>query len=360
MRNPAAEPGKRIAVSSIPPACQGFADTIAELEEQILSEQGDLEGLAGSAKWAALGRIAALRRQLNQARSDLSVCVLTNAPGYETTVIIYDLAGTIGLPGQGRVWRLIAPSFQQEVELRSIQGDRISFIQDPAIGGASIGISINEEPNPAFPGPLFRSGPLTSLPPGAPANPGGLIEIGTDSRGTAISATAINAAAAAAPLPTVPPGIAVATRTITLGAGSATLAATGTAAATIPFIGTVAVPFTYTLTFSIVPSSNMNDVTEICVVVSLGATLTTPLGGFIAFVFNILSSAVEPTITAGVVSAVQTVINAGIVSAAPTALGRPLRPGVDVISMRRVRISPGPTGTVTFVPAVGAYGGIFP
>jgi hypothetical protein len=347
-------------VSSIPPACQSFANTIGELEEEIRGEQEGLKGLAGSAKWAALGRIAGLRRQLDQARRDLNLCVLTNAPGYETDVAIYDLAGTIGLPPQGRIWRLSPPSFQQEVEVRTVQGGRISFIQGPAIAGASIGISINEAPNPAFPGPLFRSGPLPSLPAGAPANPGGLIEIGTDTNGTAISATAVNAAVAAAPLPTLPTGITVATRTITLGAGSATLTATGTAVTAIPIIGTVAVPFTYTLIFSIIPSSNMNNLAEICVVVSLGATLTTTLGGLLGLLFNFLASTLEPTVTASVVPAIQAAINAAIASAAPAALGRPLRPGVDVISMRRVRISPGPTGAITFVPAIGAFGGIFP
>jgi hypothetical protein len=351
---------EEIAVSSIPPACQGFADTIAEREEEILAEQDGLEGLAGSEKWAALGRIAALRRQLDQAKRDLNLCVLTNAPGYATDVVIYDLAGTIGIPAQGRIWRLSPPSFQQELEVRTVQAGRISFIQGPAIAGASIGISINEAPNPAFPGPLFRSGPLPSLPAGAPANPGGLVEIGTDTTGTAISATAVNAAVAAAPLPALPPGITVTGRSLTLGAGSATLTATGTAATAIPIIGTVAVPFTYTLIFNIIPSSNMNNLAEICVLVSLGATLTTTLGGVIGFIFNLLAPTLEPTITATVVPAIQGAINAGIASAAPAALGRPLRPGVDVISMRRMRISPGPTGAITFVPAIGAYGGIFP
>jgi hypothetical protein len=347
-------------VSSIPPACQAFADTIAELEEEILAEQDSLEGLAGPEKWATLGRIAALRRQLDRAKRDLNLCVLTNAPGYATDVVIYDLAGTIGLPAQGRIWRLIPPSSQQQVELRTVQAGRISFIQGPAIAGASIGVSINEAPNPAFPGPLFRSGPLPSLPAGAPANPGGLIEIGTDTNGTSVSAAAVNAAVGAAPLPTLPSGITVTTRAVTLGAGSATLTATGTASTAIPIIGTVAVPFTYTLTFNIIPSFNMNNLAEICLVVSLGATLTTTLGGLIGLIFNVLASTLEPTITATVVPAIQGALNAAIVSAVPAALGRPLRPGVDVISMRRVRISPGPTGAITFVPAIGAFGGIFP
>jgi hypothetical protein len=352
--------GEEIAVSSIPPACQPYADRVAELEDEIRGEQEGLAGLAGAEKWAALGRIAALRRQLTQTQRDLNACVLANAPGYQTDVVIYDLAGTIGLPAQGRIWRLSPPSFQQQVELRTVQGGRISFIQGPAIAGASIGISINEAPNPAFPGPLFRSGPLPSLPAGAPANPGGLIEIGTDTNGTSISATAVNAAVAVAALPPLPPGITVATRTVTLGAGSATLTAGGTVATTVPIIGTVTVPFTYTLTFNIVPSGNMNNLAEICIVSSLGASLTTTFGGLIGFIFNILATTLEPTVTASVVPAIQAAINAAIVSAAPAALGRPLRPGVDVVSMRRVRISPGPTGAITFVPAIGAYGGIFP
>ena len=359
-RGSALKPGREIAVSTIPPPCQGFADTIAQLEIDIAAEQEGLKGLAGAEKWAALGTIAGLVRNLNDAKRDLNQCVLKNAPGYQTDVVIYDLAGTIGLPAQGRIWQLSPPSGQQQIELRTVQGGRVSFIQGGAIPGASIGISINEAPNPLFPGPLFRSGPLSSLPAGAPANPGGLIEIGTDTRGTAISATAVNAAVASAPLPGLPAGVTVATIVVTLGAGAATLTATGTATTALPIFGTVVVPVTYTLTFTIIPSFNMNNVAEICLVVPSGATLTTTLGGFLGLIFGLVAPAIEPTITATVVPAIQAALDSGIVSAAPAALGRPLRPGVDVISMRRVSISPGTMGSITFFPAIGAYGGIFP
>ncbi|MGH7129092.1 MAG: hypothetical protein ACREIV_11025 [Planctomycetaceae bacterium] len=104
----------------------------------------------------------------------------------------------------------------------------------------------------------------------------------------------------------------------------------------------------------------MNNVAEICLVVPSGATLTTTLGGLLGLIFGFVAPAIEPTITATVVPAIQAALNAGIVSAAPAALGRPLRPGIDVMSMRRVSISPATMGSITFFPAIGAYGGIFP
>jgi hypothetical protein len=330
------------------------------LEGEIAAEREGLKGLAGPEKWATLQLIAALVRQLGEAKKDLNNCVLKNAPGYETDVVIYDLSGTVGLPTQGRLWELSPPSGQREIEARTVQGGRITFVHGGASAGASIGISINEAPNPTFPGPLFRSGALSSLPAGAPANPGGLIEIGVLSA-IPFPAAALNTAVTAAPLPGLPAGLTIATRATTLGAGTATLVVTGTFVIAEPILGTVTLPFTYTLTFSIVPSMNMNNVAEICVVVHSGpGALTTPIGGLIGFMFGFVAPTVEPTITGTVVPAVQAALNAGILSAAPSGLGRPLRPGIDVISMRRVAISPGTMGSVTFFPAMGAYGGIFP
>jgi hypothetical protein len=253
------------------------------------------------------------------------------------------------------MWELTPPTGQFATETRTVQGGRIQFIHGGSIPGRSIGISIHDAPNPTFTGPLFRSGPFASLPPGSPANPGGLIEIGIPAPATITSA----ALSAGLPPPTslpVPAGVTVTSLTLTLGTGAATLTVSGTATASLGILGAVSLPFTYTLTFSIAPSFNMNDVTEICLVVPTGpGTLSTALGGPFSLFLAALSPFIEPGLTASVVAAVQGVLNTTIVATAASALGLAALPAGVVISMRRVVVTP--TG-IGFFPALGAYGGL--
>ena len=113
----------------------------------------------------------------------------------------------------------------------------------------------------------------------------------------------------------------IASLTLKLDPGKATL----TVGLIISFIlgpfGTTALPLTYTLPFTIVPSSNMNDVTEICLVVPSGPdTVTAPLGP-LALVVGPILPLLAPQIRAVVVSTLQTSVNGSILSAAAGAVG---------------------------------------
>jgi len=184
----------------VPIQCQSYADEIARLTEEKESLQEGVSELAGSAKWQRLAGIRELVQQIAQQQRALDQCVLQNAPGYETDVVILPAPGaTVSLPAEGQLWELQPPSGQREIESRTTIGGRIKFVHAGSIRGASIGISIREPASSTSNGPLFRSGPLASLPPGSPADPAGLIEIG------AVPAVLVKSAdLAALPLPSVP------------------------------------------------------------------------------------------------------------------------------------------------------------
>jgi len=335
----------------VPPECQPIADEIAKLKEEI----EPVEGLAGAEKWAALQKNANIRRVIIQKQSMLEQCILLHSPGYETEVVILDLTGSTVSPGEGRLWQLMPPTVQSVVETQTVQNGRIKFLHGGSNPGHSTGISIQDSPNPTFTGPMFRSGPFASLPPGSPANPGGLIEIGVPAPAPVSSAMLSAGLPAPTALP-VPAGVTVTALTLTLGAGTATLIAGATVTVSLGIFGTLNLPLAYTLTFGIAPSFNMNDVTEVCLVApTVPAVITTSLGGLFSFILSLISPSIEPGLTSTVVSAVQGALNSTLLSTAASALGLAALPAGVVVSVRRVVITP---SGITFFPALGAYGGL--
>jgi hypothetical protein len=312
--------------------------------------------------------------EIMQQQRALEQCILRNAPGYETEVAILPASGaTVSLPAEGQLWELRPPSGQREIESRTITfpGGRIKFVHAGSISGASIGVSIREPASSTSNGPLFRSGPLASLPPGSPADPAGLIEIGA-----AASVVVSSATLAALPLPSVPfspPGTplpititAIAPRT--LGTGTITIAVGGTAIVSQTLLNTIGlgtivgpgvsmpVGFVYTPTFGLVPSANMNDVGEAIVVVASGpGTLVaaTALGPGFDLVLNLIAPLVEPVLRPFATNAIQGPLNAAIPPLAASALGLPSVPPGVVLSLRRIVITP---SGVSFFPSMGAYG----
>src|SRR6266498_482259 len=127
----------------IPIQCQTYADEIARLTAEKKSLQEDVSELTGSAKWQRLAGIRDLVEQIAQQQRALEQCILQNAPGYETEVVILPAPGaTVSLPAEGQLWELRPPSPQREIESRTIVGGRIKFVHAGSIRGASIGISI--------------------------------------------------------------------------------------------------------------------------------------------------------------------------------------------------------------------------
>jgi hypothetical protein len=341
---------------NVPPACKVFADQVTQLEQEIAAEQASLTGLSGHEKWATVARIGALRSRLINANAALTQCLSTNVPPYATNVVLFDLTnGSVVLPLQAHLWRLKFP-VQQVIETQTLQGGRVTFAAGGSIVNASIGISVTEAPNATFTGPLFRSGAMNTLPAGAPGNPGGLIEIAA-APAAQVSSAQVTAAAAAAPLPALPGGAVVTTRTVSLSPGLATLSIGGFVPVSVPIIGGFTIPFSYSLPFTISPSGNMFDTTEICVIVPSGSATFAFSGPINVLGIGVFGPLLANKLTEVVVPVLQKGMNATIASMAPSVIGRPLRPGVDVISARRVSIA---SAGVTLVLALGAYGGLGP
>lgn len=335
----------------VPTQCQHIADEITTLE----GERESVKGLTTHEKWAALHRNALILKQITQKRAQLEQCVASNTTGYETEVVVLDVTGAAVLPADGRLWNLAPPATQAVVESKSVHNGRISFVHAGSIPNRSIGISIHEGANPTFNGPLFRSGPFASLPPGSPGDPAGLIEIGIVA-GVPVSSAALMASLPPASSIPVPTGVAVTSVALSLGSGTATLLVGATLTASLGFLGPLIIPFTYALTFAIAPSFNMNVVTEVCVLTPTGAgSITTPLGGVANFILGFIAPSIEPMLTTTVVGAVQGALNSIIIATAATAVGLPALPAGVVVSMRRIVITP---AGVSLFPAVGAYGGL--
>jgi hypothetical protein len=162
----------------IPLQCQTYADEIARLtaEKQDLLE--DVSDLTGPAKWERLAAIHNLAEQISQQQRALEQCVLHNAPGYETEVVILPAPGAmVSLPSEGQLWELRPPTGQREIESRATAGSRIKFIHADSVGGASVASTSASPPAPC-PTAHCSAPALWPLPPGSPGDPAGLIEIG--------------------------------------------------------------------------------------------------------------------------------------------------------------------------------------
>jgi hypothetical protein len=360
----------------IPIQCQTYADEVARLTEEKTSLQEDLSDLTGPARWERLVAIRDLAEQISQQQRALEQCVLHNGPGYETEVAILPAPGaTVSLPAEGQLWELGPPTGQREIESRTMAGNRIKFVHAGSVGGASIGVSIREPPSSIATGPLFRSGPLASLPPGSPADSAGLIEIGVTA---AIRVT--SAALAALPLPSVPfspltaplPIIITAIAPPALGAGEITVGVGGVVTVPSTLLNTIGlgnitgtglamtVGFAYTLAFRLVPSANMNNLGEVVLVVpSRSGTLTavTTMGRPLDVALNLIAPMVEPVLRPFATDTVQGALDTAVAPMAAAALGLPSVPPGVVLSLRRIVITP---SGISFFPSMGAYGGLLP
>jgi len=342
----------------IPAGCQTIADEIDGLEQELQTAQQGVADLTGAEKWQEIQEIGRLVGKIEEKKRDLQECIFRNVPGYETEVAVFDLAGDTTLPYVGRLWSLPRGAVQREVESATVQGRRVSFRTAGSIPEATIGISIHDGASSPSTGPLFRSGLLASLPPGAPADPAGLIEIGVP----APPAVPISQAMITASLPAPPfsvPGASHPTTvtglTVTLGApavGTATLGVDATVTPGFPVIGDL--PVSYTLTFAVAPSINMGATDEVCVV-------TAPTPGMLSTIapaqpaLSLVAASIEPELRENVVRTIQSAINTTILARTAAALGLTALPSGVVVSMRQVRITP---AAVTLLPALGAYGGL--
>jgi hypothetical protein len=274
---------------------------------------------------------------------------------YSTQVTLIDLSGAIPQPLAARVWELWRvidgngriQHVQSATEAALVPGGVVSVSAGPSYLDSSrheIAITVGVDGEP---GPLFRSGAYDTLPPGAPADPDGLIEIYAPAE-----PVRLRAADLAAMLPAVPlalgGGVTITGLTVGLGEGTLTVSATGTQSlAFLPPAG-----FTYALTFSITPSMDLFDLGNVFEIVPTGpGVLTPPAVGMIAGLLGTTESEIRVDVITGLTSVLDSAAN----DAAAAVLGVPeLALGV-VVSVRKVVITP---AGVALFPAMGAYGGV--
>jgi hypothetical protein len=261
---------------------------------------------------------------------------------YSTDVTLLDLCGVSSLPLTGRLWRLVPPTGQTVLETTTTAGSRLGFSANSSLG-ASVGVSLNTA---TLPGPLFRSGPLAVLPAGSPANAAGRITV-TVPCPIGLNAAALNSLAGSVALPPMS-GVTISSVGLIPGSNALTLIVGGTGTS-----GPFTAPFTYTLTFGLTPSTNMNNPAEVVLVAPTGPGTIT-FGGFWGGLLNsVLAPSVGPSITSSAVPAIQGGVNSAILTSAAGAFpGGSLPPGATV-SMGRVVITP---SGASFTAAVGWFG----
>jgi hypothetical protein len=346
---------------AVPPECSGLNQEVNQLIEVTSNWPIEDSGLP------KLG-LAVQLRQLAEKRGALAACLDQYPSGYHTQVVVRDLSAggaTPFLPVRAVRWELApASGLQHVLEIQAVHDQTVSFWGTGAAGAErSIGVSVHDAPNLRFPGPMFRSGALSALPPGAPENPAGLIEIGIPKSPPPIQVTTINSMlpAVGAVLSTTPlVTVAAPAPTVTLSAdtadtpGTATLQLSGMAQ--IP--GSVTVPFQFSIAFKVTPSADMNAATTVCeVAATTSPSLTTTAPEPLASLFAAAAQVLAPLLTDTVFSLVQDkVMNPAILTAVAGAFGLPAVPAGVVVSMRSISIH---STEVRFFPALGAFGGLF-
>jgi hypothetical protein len=275
---------------------------------------------------------------------------------YTTEVTLLDFSGSVTLPLIGKLWELSTVidgqgsvrNISLENESVTVQNGAVSFADGPTYldrNNHSIAISIEETGGM---GPLFRSGGFDTLPPGAPTDPNGLIEIMVPVNSVTVPAASLSTILPTLPL-SLPDCIVITGLTLTLGAGSITVVATGTKCVPIPL---PAIGFTYTLNFNIVPSFEMKDTTTIFDIIPIGAGTLAPSGvAFLAGVFG----TTEVEIRLRVIRSIQRMLSNSALVAAASTIGAPTLPEGLILSVRRVLIT---SSGIAIFPVVGAYGGI--
>jgi hypothetical protein len=351
---------------AVPPECNDLNKEVDQLIEVI--DDWPIED-SGFPKPG----LAVMLNQLADKKAALDTCIAQHPRGYQTQVVVRDFStggSTLSLPVRGIRWDL-APGggLQHVLEGNSVENQAISFWgTGSATPDRSIGLSFHDAPNILFQGPLFRSGPMPALPAGSPENPAGLIEIVIPNPPPPIDVAPINSVlpAVGTVLSTSPPvSVAAPAPTLTLSSagsedtsGTATLQLSGTVQLSDSPIGSVTVPFQFSVTFTITPSGDMNAVTRVCKLTATApARLTTsapePLGSF----FSLFAHTLTAMLTDRVFDLIQdSILNPAILRAVAGAFGLTDLPAGVVVSMRRVMILP--TG-VAFFPALGAFGGLF-
>jgi hypothetical protein len=347
---------------TVPPECSALDQEVNQLIEVTSDWPIEDSGLLRSG-------LAVQLHQLADKKAALAACLAQHPLGYQTQVVVRDFSTgeTMLFPPVRAVrWELTpASGLQHVLEIQAVQDQTISFWGTGSPGpGRSIGVSVHDAPSPLFPGSLFRSGALPALPPGAPGNPAGLIEIGIPKPPPPIQVTTINSMlpAVGTVLSTTPVVVTVAAPAPTVSLSADTDDAPGTA--TFQLNGTVelpassgAIPFQFSVTVTLAPSSDMNVPAKVCKVAapsppSLTSTAPEPL----ASLFAVVAQTLGPLLTDRVLGLLQdSVLNPAVLAAVAGTFGLHALPAGVVVSMRGITIH---STEVRFFPALGAFGGL--
>lgn len=337
-------------MNGIPTQCKAIKTELEELEAEKAGLQSQLPGLAGREKWEALQEIANITRRIVATGDRLNDCIRAFAPAYRVGVVVLDFVpqGSVVLPVTGHLWYLSPPTGQNLMESVPTQNDICDFVRSPISPTGSVGLSVDEQGSPVFDGQLFRSGTLSQLPAASTGLPVPTVEV--------IAAPPVmvpwSMVTAPASVPGLPPGVTLTgPPSVTPTPPPITVTATGTFATTSTIFGIsfpVAIPFTYTLTFGLAPSGDINTPARICAIRPTGpGMLTTGAGGLIGLIFILAAPLLEPSITGTVVPILETSINTTILAAVAGAV-----PPGSVVSMRRIAIS---MLGLRFFPAVARF-----
>jgi hypothetical protein len=218
---------------------------------------------------------------------------------YSTAFTPFDQCGVMSLPLTAVKWALTPPTGQTVVDVTTSSAGRVGFMSGPTSPTSLVGMSLSDG---VMPGPLFRSAPMAALPPGTPGNPSGGINlvVPCPKRFTAAEVIAMSSALTSI---TPPAGVTITGALLLPGNDAVDLTLTGTFSA-----GLVSVPFVYTHSFTVTPSTNMNSTAEIVVATPTGpGTLVfTGAAGFLNLGWP---QVLEPLMTVALAPVVQSGFN---------------------------------------------------
>jgi hypothetical protein len=268
---------------------------------------------------------------------------------YSTGVTPYDRCPGGGVfPTTGLVaslWRFLP--ITQAVDATPAVGSRIGFMTDPATLGGPVGLSLIDGVSP---GPWFRSGPMAALPVGSPTNPTGGLNLAMDCP-SRFTAAQLNMMLAGMPV-SLPPGVSITSSSLTPSNGAATLSVTGTATGSIGGVIGYSEPFSYSLTFTVTPSTDMNNPAEVVVVTPTGPGTLTFTGNWGWLLNGTLAPTMEPGLSANVRAGLSSVINGKIAADAAAGFPGGLPMGATISAPKVVITPSGASLTV----AVGWFG----
>ncbi len=216
--------------------------------------------------------------------SEVRVSVASgNAPQTNVDLTLWELSTTID--GAGHVHEQQTDQDQTMVQVSGGTPFPFSFVRGPSFlmnNNHSIALAAYES---GMPGPMFRSGRFDTLPAGSPGNPDGLVDIMLIAM-TSQTVGDINTMLAAAMPLTLPDGNTVSTAMVSTAPPSRTV----TLVATGPYGATT---YTYTLPFTIDPSNDQVNLSNVLEANATGSGSITfvagPGGGVQAFIDNLLA-----------------------------------------------------------------------